>query len=77
MSAFHGPAFDIAREQFTVIADFLSIPESDRPPAFMPRERSRFPAQFISTTADADTRQKIREFWRLAAGAAFRIAWRQ
>ncbi|WJR80863.1 Glu/Leu/Phe/Val dehydrogenase [Bradyrhizobium sp. NP1] len=37
MTAYSGPVFDMAVKQFTVIADYLSIPEDVRPRLLMPK----------------------------------------
>jgi glutamate dehydrogenase (NAD(P)+) len=37
VTAYSGPVFDMAVKQFTVIADYLSIPEDVRPRLLMPK----------------------------------------
>jgi len=50
MTVYSGPVFDMAAQQFGVIADHLSIPINERGRLLMPNAPSQSPAQFIATT---------------------------
>ena len=37
MTIYTGPVFDMARDQFQVIADYLEIPQDERPRLLFPK----------------------------------------
>ena len=50
MTVYSGPVFDMAVNQFAVIADHLAIPMDERDRLLLPKGRSPSPARSTATT---------------------------
>ena len=50
MNIYSGPVFDMARQQFQVIADHIGMPEDERDRLLYPKRAITVPARSIATT---------------------------